>query len=138
MFQVWQAKNAVFCTEAELGSLHRAAQTKFNRFETGLSARRLAEHCTVLHCTALYCIVLYCTALYCIVLYCTSLYCIVLYCIELYCTALYRFVAGLPARRLAEHRTNLARAQISSNMQIIEEAPGGIQGASIWTLVSVL
>ena len=65
MFQVWQAKNAVFCTEAELGSLHRAAQTKFNRF-----------------------------------------------------------VAGLPARRLAEHRTNLARAQIRSNMQIIEEAPG--------------
>ena len=35
MFQVWQAKNAVFCTEAELGSLHRAAQTKFNRFVAG-------------------------------------------------------------------------------------------------------
>ena len=89
MFQVWQAKNAVFCTEAELGSLHRAAQTKFNRFVAGL-----VEHCTVLLCTVLH------------------------------CTALYRFVAGLPARRLAEHRTNLARAQIRSNMQIIEEAPG--------------
>ena len=97
MFQVWQAKNAVFCTEAELGSLHRAAQTKFNRFVAGWGG-------TVLHCTVLHCTVLHCTVLY--------------------CTALYRFVAGLPARRLAEHRTNLARAQIRSNMQIIEEAPG--------------
>ena len=49
MFQVWQAKNAVFCTEAELGSLHRAAQTKFNRFVAGWGGTVL--HCTVLHCT---------------------------------------------------------------------------------------
>ena len=52
MFQVWQAKNAVFCTEAELGSLHRAAQTKFNRFVTGLPVL----YYTVLCFAVLYCV----------------------------------------------------------------------------------
>ena len=35
-----------------------------------------------------------------------------------------KFLAGLPARRMAEHRINLTIGQINNNYQIIEEAPG--------------
>ena len=35
-----------------------------------------------------------------------------------------KFLAGLPARRMAEHRINLTLGQINNNYQIIEDAPG--------------
>ena len=35
-----------------------------------------------------------------------------------------KFLAGLPPRRMAEHRINLTLGQINNNYQIIEDAPG--------------
>ena len=40
-----------------------------------------------------------------------------------------KFLAGLPARRMAEHRINLQLGQINNNYQIIEEAPGDMTAA---------
>ena len=41
-----------------------------------------------------------------------------------------KFLAGLPARRMAEHRVNLTLGQINNNYQIIEDAPGECQAVS--------
>ena len=35
-----------------------------------------------------------------------------------------KFVSGLAVRRVAEHRSKVTRAQIKTNIQILESAPG--------------
>ena len=39
----------------------------------------------------------------------------------------HKFVAGLPSRRMAEHRSKLVRAQIKANIQVLESAPGRVE-----------
>ena len=49
-----------------------------------------------------------------------------------------KFLAGLPARRMAEHRVNLTLGQINNNYQIIEDAPGECHAVSPDTDMTVI